>query len=120
MTPPPMIAISMFIELMIYISLTSLYMSATHCAHILSKFLVLSLFLNLKPHERPTMVGWQVAADACATFLIAFVFDGTVLMELGHQIAALVGNKHVEGHKLAYQVVTDTAQEFVNSLPLES
>lgn len=87
---------------------------------ILSKFFVSSLFLNLKRHERATMVGWQMAADVCAAFLIAFVFDSAVLMELGHEVAALVGNKHVEGNELAYQIVADTAQEIVNSLPLQS
>jgi hypothetical protein len=43
---------------------------------------------------------------------------GAELMELGHQVATLVGKKDVEGHELQDEILADAVQQVVDALSL--
>ncbi len=55
------------------------------------------------------MVGRDVPAQVSASFLVAFVLDGPVLVEQGYQVAPVVGNEHIERGKLLYEILADAA-----------
>ena len=61
------------------------------------------------------MVAGHGAAQVGAQGFVAFVFDDAVLVELGYEVAPVVGYDDVERDELGAQVVADAAQEVVNA-----
>jgi hypothetical protein len=48
-----------------------------------------------------------------------FQVDFAKLVELGHQVAAIIWNDYVERIELRYQYLADTAQQVLNAGPVE-
>src|SRR5579884_3221072 len=69
----------------------------------------------LESFERATMIFRHITAQMCAVILELLLFDPAEVMELCHQIPAIVRNDHVEGIKLCHQRVADAAQQFINT-----
>ena len=68
------------------------------------KFLRLLLICN----KWSTVILWHVPAYAGAAFLVAFMLNGAILVELRYKITTMVRNKHIKRDKLRDEVVADT------------
>ena len=59
--------------------------------------------------ERPAVVGRNMSAQVGAAFLVAFVFNGSELMEQGDQVAPVVGDQHIERVEALDELLADAA-----------